>query len=211
LFLGYAAAMFCPNDNALMYQTVVPTHYGQKIVIDQCEVCGGLWFDAFELFKTNPSADEIFAELDIDDLREPTDIDNSSLLCPRDRTELCRYDDRRFPAEIVLMRCQACQGFWLNRGGFGKYQLARQSLMAKKGKPDRDEVLDKRVNQLLASHRAGSNSDVLGRAGAFLSAPVGAGTVFPLNSDRESNDHDSTFNLYLDVLIAILRIFVFRV
>jgi Zn-finger nucleic acid-binding protein len=202
--------MFCPNDNALMHQTVVPAHYGQKVVIDQCEVCGGLWFDALELYKAKPGTNELIEELDIDNLRDPTDLDKASLLCPRDQAVLSQFDDPRFPAEIILLRCEVCQGFWLNRGGFAKYQQARHKLMAQKGKPHGDGTLDRSINQLLASHQSGSYTDVLGKAGAFLSAPVGPGTVSPFNSDRESNDQESTFNMFLSVLIAILRIFVFR-
>ena len=27
-------------------------HYGRPLILDQCEKCGGLWFDRMELFET---------------------------------------------------------------------------------------------------------------------------------------------------------------
>jgi len=83
--MGYACAMYCPNDSAKLHQAAVPAHNGQKVVIDHCEDCGGLWFDAFELYKAKQSSDESIEELDTAILRGPTDIDNSTLLCPRDQ------------------------------------------------------------------------------------------------------------------------------
>jgi len=71
--------MLCPNDNAMMHQTAVPSHYGQKVIIDQCEDCGGLWFDAFELYKIKQGSDERIEELDSDNLRSPSDNENQTL------------------------------------------------------------------------------------------------------------------------------------
>ena len=202
--------MYCPNDSAMMHQTAVPTHYGQKVVIDQCEGCGGLWFDAFELYKTKQGADKFIEELDTGLLQVASDIDNATLLCPRDQAVLFQFHDPRFPKGILLMRCQVCQGFWLNRGEFFKYQQARQKLTLPKVKSLEDEKLDREVKQLLAAHRTGNNYDVLGRAGAFLSAPVGARTALPLDTSRELIDKERNLELFLNALIAILRIFIFK-
>ena len=55
--------MFCPNEKARIHQVAVPSHYGQQVIIDQCEKCGGIWFDAFELFKVKQGeAQEIEAQ-----------------------------------------------------------------------------------------------------------------------------------------------------
>ena len=103
--------MFCPNEKAGMYQVGVPSHYGQQVIIDQCEGCGGIWFDAFELFKVKLGEAQEIESLDPDRLRAPSDIDNPRLLCPRDRTALIQYKDPNFPKELILTRCPKCQGF----------------------------------------------------------------------------------------------------
>jgi Zn-finger nucleic acid-binding protein len=201
--------MYCPNDQVKMQQAVVPSHYGQKIILDQCEGCGGLWFDALELYQTKPGADECIEELDADALLTPTDIIHSQVLCPRDKTLLSQFQDSRFPEEITLLRCMACQGFWLNRGEFAKYQQACQDMKAANAMKTGKE-LDNAVKQLLASHRSGNSSDAIASAAAFLSAPVGLNTAFPLGSS-DKNDLDSNLNMFLSVLIGILRIFVLKV
>ncbi|MFT5140619.1 MAG: Zn-finger nucleic acid-binding protein [Lysobacterales bacterium] len=202
--------MYCPNDHVKMHHTAVPAHYGQKIVLDQCEGCGGLWFDALELYQTKLGADEPIAELDTDALLAPTGIDHSPALCPRDKTLLSQFQDSRFPKSIALLRCSACQGFWLNRGEFTKYQQARQDLKATDAKKPEEE-LDDTVKQLLASHRTGSSSDAIASAAAFLSTPVGLNTAFPLGTSNETDDDNNKLDMFLNVLITVLRIFVFKV
>jgi len=207
--------MLCPNDNAMMHPTAVPSHYGQKVIIDQCEVCGGLWFDAFELYKINRDADELTERLDSNSLLAPSvlapsDIDHPTLLCPRDQAALYQFKDPSFPKGIILMRCGLCQGFWLNRGDFAKYQQSRQALTRPKEKTLADEKLDSEVKQLLAAHRAGNDYDVLGKAGAFLSAPVPGRTVSPLDASLGLNEKQDSLNSILNVLTALLRLFIFR-
>jgi Zn-finger nucleic acid-binding protein len=202
--------MICPNDNTMMHQATLPAHYGQKVVIDQCGDCGGLWFDALELYKTQSGAGESIEKLDTALLRSPTEIDHSTLLCPRDKTILSQFNDSRFPKEILLMRCEVCQGFWLNRGEFSKYQESRRKLIVAKEKPPEDEHLGRQVKQLLASDQTGNYSSSLASAGAFLSTPVSLGTSLPRASNHGLVDEGSNLSLFLNVLIAILRIFVFR-
>jgi Zn-finger nucleic acid-binding protein len=202
--------MFCPNDNGMLHHTSVPSHYGQKVIIDQCEDCGGLWFDAFELYRVKPDADDCIKDLNSHSLRAPTDITNSTLRCPRDKTVLSQFRDSRFPSGIILMRCSKCQGFWLNRGEFTKFQQARETLKAPGEKSLEDERLDQKVQQLLASHRAGSSSDVLAKAGAFLSTPVGMSSVGSNSSSQELGQNENHLNTILNVLTMLLRLFIFR-
>ena len=202
--------MFCPNDNGALHHTTVPSHYGQKVIIDQCGDCGGLWFDAFELYKVKPGADELVEDLDSTSLTTPTNIINTPLRCPRDKTVLSQFDDPRFPGDIILMRCSSCQGFWLNRGEFTRFQQARETLKAPREKSLEDEILDQKVQKLLAAHRAGSSSDVLAKAGAFLSSPVGVSTAGMSGSGHEFGQNENHLNAILNILTVILRLFVFR-
>ncbi len=202
--------MFCPNDNGMLHHKAVPSHYGQKVIIDQCEDCGGLWFDAFELYRIKPDGDELVEDLNSTTLRATTDITTTTLRCPRDKTVLSQFNDSRFPEGIILMRCSKCQGFWLNRGEFTRFQQAREALKAPKEKSLEDEILDQKVQKLLAAHHAGSSSDVLARAGAFLSSPVGASAVGSGNSGHEIGQNENHLNTILNILTVILRLFIFR-
>lgn len=202
--------MFCPNEKARMHQAAVPSHYGQQVFIDQCESCGGIWFDAFELYKVRQGEAENVEELDSELLRASSDIDSPTLLCPRDQAELFQFEDPSFPRGIILTRCPKCQGFWLNRGEFTKYQGARHELMLPKEKSPEDLKLDEDVKRLLESHRAGSGEDVLGKVGKFLSAPVDSQAFFSLDSSRGLTEEGITLDSILNILIVLLRLFIFR-
>jgi Zn-finger nucleic acid-binding protein len=202
--------MFCPNDNADLRQATVPSHYGQKVIIDQCGSCGGIWFDAFELYKVKQGEAESIEMIDSDILRATSHIDKPPLLCPRDQTALVQFNDPQFPKDLVLTRCPKCQGFWLNRGVFTEYQVNRQKSKPPKEKTLEDLELEANVQRLLQAHREGSSHDVLGRAGKFLSAPVTPNTLFPQASGAGSSPAESTVDTIVSVLLLLMRLFVFR-
>jgi Zn-finger nucleic acid-binding protein len=202
--------MFCPNDTNPMRQASVPSHYGQHIILDQCESCGGIWFDAFELYKVKHGEAVAIEEIDSDVLRATSHINQQTLFCPRDRTELFQFKDPQFPKDIILTRCPKCQGFWLNRGVFTKYQEARQKLILPKEKTPEDLKLQEDVRRMLKTHLVGSDQDVLGKVGKFLSAPVGKQTLSPLGSSKGLPATENSFDSILNILILILRLFIFR-
>ena len=202
--------MLCPNDKERMHQAAVPSHYGEKVIIDQCGSCGGLWFDAFELYKVDKDALERIDNVDADKLRLPSELSGPSLVCPRDQTPLFQFEDSRFPASIVLMRCPECQGFWLNRGQFSQFHEARQQVKSASRRTAQDDKLDADVRQLLASHRDGYKNDVLAKAGSFLSTPVGGGNFLSGDASSGFADKGSVINPVLNVLITLLRLFILR-
>ena len=202
--------MFCPNEKAGLHQVGVRSHYGQQVIIDQCEDCGGIWFDAFELFKVKLGEAQEIEPLDSDRLRTPSDIDNRRLLCPRDKTELIQYRDSNFPKEIILTRCSKCQGFWLNRGEFTKYQETRQKMMLPKEKTLEDQKLGEAVNRILESNRDSCSTEALGKLGAFLSSPAHEQVSSPFGSSQGAAEEEKILDTVLNVLIILLRLFVFR-
>jgi Zn-finger nucleic acid-binding protein len=193
-----------------MRQASAPSHYGQPIILDQCKSCGGIWFDAFELYKVKQGEAVEIEEIDSDVLRALSHINQQTLFCPRDRTELFQFKDPQFPKGIILMRCPKCQGFWLNRGVFTQYQEARQKLMISKEQTPEDLKLKEDVKRLLQTRLNGSDQDVLGRVGKFLSRPVGKQAFLPLDSSTRLPEAENTFDSILNILIIILRLFVFR-
>jgi len=134
-----------------MRQVRIASHYGGPIFVDQCESCGGIWFDESKLFRAKQGEAEKIEALNTEMLRTPSVIENSTLFCSRDQGAMQRFTDRYFPQDIVLVRCPSCHGIWLNRGTFTKYQQFRQRLMSKK-KSLEDERLKKRIAPLMVSY-----------------------------------------------------------
>jgi len=202
--------MNCPNDNMEMRQVKIASHYGQPIILEQCEGCGGIWFDESELFRAKQGEAEKIELLDSETLLNPTMIENSTLICPRDQAVLFRFTDRYFPKDIILERCPSCNGIWLNRGEFTKYQRVRQELLRSKEKSSEDKKLEESIGQLIASYQSGRTTDVLEKLGRFLSTPLDEHTSLPLDSAQISPSAENALNLTLNILITILRALVLK-
>jgi Zn-finger nucleic acid-binding protein len=202
--------MICPNDSTEMHQVKITSHYGQPIVVDQCGECGGIWFDESELLRAKQGEAEKIESLDSELLRSPSNIENPTLVCPRDQMVLFHFTDKYFPEDIILMRCPSCSGIWLNRGQFTKYQRYRQELKQSQETGTEDKELQERVNQLIESHQAGSTSGVMNKLGNFLSMPLEEYASLPPDSTQRVPAVENAFNVALNILMTILRVFVLR-
>ena len=202
--------MICPNDNIEMHQVKIESHYGQPVILEQCDKCGGLWFDESELYRAKQGEAEKIELLDSEILWASSTIANSKHICPRDQAELSRFTDRYFPEGIIVERCPVCSGFWLNRGEFAKYQKARQELLRPKEKSPEDIKLQEEIKQLLELHQTGGTDDALVRLGKFLSTPLDENTLLPLEAAERSPAEEKTLNIVLNILITIFRAFIFR-
>jgi Zn-finger nucleic acid-binding protein len=201
--------MICPNDSAEMHQVKIESHYGQPIFIEQCDACGGIWFDESELYRVKQGEAEKIEALDTDILWAQAAIQNETHICPKDRTKLIRFNDEYFPKGIVVERCRRCDGFWLNRGEFTKYQKAREKLLQPKEKTAEDTKLEEHIKQILEANRAGNSNDSLKRLGQFLSTPIDKDTLLPAATTVQSPGAEK-INLVISVLATILRLFLFK-
>ncbi|HEX9897174.1 MAG TPA: zf-TFIIB domain-containing protein [Dehalococcoidales bacterium] len=199
--------MLCPNDNGEMHQVKIESHYGQPIFLEQCEKCGGIWFDQSELYRAKQGEAEKIELLDAESLRSPALIENSKLVCPRDKTELVRFNDKNFPQGIILERCPKCDGFWLNRGEFTKYQKTRERMLHPEVVIIDDTQMDNNIRELVRLHGSGNRNDTLKRLANFLSTPVD--DVFSSESGKRSPIEDKTATI-LNVITTIFRLFLFR-
>ena len=202
--------MVCPNDSTEMRQVRIVAHYGQPIIVDQCQTCGGIWFDESELFGARQGEAEKIEALDPDILQTPSMTDDSKLFCPRDKTEMHRFSERHFPPDIILVRCLSCHGIWLNRGVFTSYQRFRQELMRPKDKSPEDRRLETSINELVEAYRAGHSSETLKNLGQFLSTPVGGSPLDWSGYPRGTTSADGAAGAALHILMALLRAFIFR-
>lgn len=201
--------MICPNDGVEMRRVQTQSHVGQRLVLDQCGKCGGIWFDRSELYRAKQGEAEKIELLDPATLTAPTEIESPSLRCPRDEQALVRFSDRYFPQDIIVARCPACDGFWLNRGEFAKFQRAREAIRSAQGSRE-DQRLPERVEEILAPSRAANSSDVLGRLARFLSTPLDQQTLLPLDADHLSPEEENALGTIVNALTSVLSIFVVR-
>lgn len=203
--------MICPNDDVEMRPVKVLSHYGQPIILDQCGGCGGIWFDESELFRARQGEAEQIEPLDSGILRAPSKIEKAVLVCPKDKTELFRFADAYFPKGIILERCPSCNGIWLNRGEFTRFQKAREDLQRPKERSPQDREFEEDIKRLLsASHQPGRADDVLGRLGKFLSTPIDGQASSPQETAQRHPSAEGTISVALNILLTILRIFVLK-
>ena len=157
-----------------MHQVQITANYGLPLFLNQCDVCGGIWFDASALYRAKQGEAEKIDLVDTYILTASTPVENKLHLCPRDGAQLCRFNDANFPKDIFVERCPSCNGFWLNRGEFTKFQHARQALLTPKEPTAEDKKLQEQIQSILADHQNGDTESVLTKLNAFFSQPVGS-------------------------------------
>jgi len=202
--------MKCPNDNTEMYQVKIEGHYSQPILLEQCKECGGIWFDKMELFSARHGEAEKIEVFDSKSLWTPTNIEKRILRCPLDQSELFRFKDRYLLKGIILERCPSCNGIWLNRGDFTKFQQARQELKRTKERSSKDKRLEEDIERTLSAHRTEAASNTLEKLGRFLSMPIDRATLLPLEYSEKQLGQGKTGNLILDVLMLVLMALIRR-
>jgi len=203
--------MLCPNDSTEMHQVKIVGHYGGPIFVDQCEKCGGIWFDEAELFRAKQGEAGRIEALNAGILRTPTTIENSELICPGDESAMHQFADGYFPQDIVLVRCPLCHGIWLNRGMFAKYQQFRQELMSSKKISLQDKELEERVGQLVESYESGRSTETLRGLGEFFSSPIDSGYTPDVGYTPALGGGADVFGkagFAITTLLAILRFFI---
>ena len=203
--------MKCPSDNAELYQVKIESHYGQPILLEQCKECGGIWFDETELFSARNGEAEKIEVFDSKSLWTPTNMEKRVLRCPLDESELFRFRDRYFLKGIILERCPSCNGIWLNRGDFTKFQKARQQLKRPKEKGSEDKKLEEDIKSILAAHDAEAANNTLEKLGAFLSMPIDRATLRPLGQSGNQLEQGRSGNLIFDVLMLVLMAIIRRI
>ena len=200
--------MICPNENIEMKQIKVESNYGQTVILDQCPKCGGIWFDSMELYSVKQGQAEKIESLNADTLRTSSVMEDSKLTCPRDSVKLVHFSDPFFPKNIIIARCPVCNGFWLNRGEFIKYQNYRQSLKKPREITAEDEKLEQDIERILAEHKTGDATNTLGNLGKFLGTPMDSMTWRPAEPEKLSEKEKNSINSITNALTTILRFFI---
>jgi len=182
---------------------------GEVFVVDQCPTCGGIWFDRFELYRAKDGESQRLNSFDADAFREPAEMVASIRHCPRDNAELLRFNDRYFPRGIIVERCPKCDGFWLNRGEFARFQDARRALRQPKEIVIETTGIQDQVQSALDMHRSSLEDSPIIKAARFLSTPLDEATLRPTESGSARATPESV-NMALNLLMTLLRLFIFR-
>jgi Zn-finger nucleic acid-binding protein len=135
-----------------MMEAVVPANPGQLIVLDQCQNCGGIWCDKWELFPIDAEAAAKLDKVDTAKLHRPIVATPSrELHCPRCTAKLVAAHDPSLLADMCLRRCFKCDGIWLNRGQLTQFK-AHQSAVRQNHSADLDVA--RRVSAVMENPKA---------------------------------------------------------
>lgn len=119
----------CPNCQKILREAKVGSTYDDVVNIEQCDGCGGLWFDNLEIYRIKNGAAYNLDNIDKDKLNEKVILASDKLICPNDGATLNKFTDKLFPETLQMDNCPLCGGLWLNRGEFTEFQINRNEII----------------------------------------------------------------------------------
>jgi len=139
----------CPNADGKLLPVQASSRFGSPVMLDQCETCGGVWFDKFELFQVDETEARNLDKVDREKLRYPQGSSEKPA-CPRCGAVLEAFSDPNIPANIQMLMCGSCEGFWINHGdisGYADYREAGHSRSDPKLAADYEAMLQSHSNK----------------------------------------------------------------
>lgn len=106
--------MNCPKCRGTLQTLKLQTKQGKELELDQCGLCGGLWFDREELGEFLSGTVEVIDSPDLGASRA-FELDYKESACPRCKTTLTRTPNPREP-RIQGDVCERCGGLWFDAG-----------------------------------------------------------------------------------------------
>ncbi len=151
----------CPDCGSAMREVGARARTGYMLALDQCEACGGVWFDRWELFPLHHAEVDRLDPVDLERLRDSV-AETRLGDCPRCEVGLREFRDANLPPNAVVARCHVCEGMWLQRG---QLRNVKRAAASQPGRPRaaEDEVLVA-LAQSYASDADWSNVDELDAA-----------------------------------------------
>jgi Zn-finger nucleic acid-binding protein len=173
------AGLNCPNADGILHPVTLHTHLGTPILLDQCDGCGGVWFDKLELFQVDVTEAEKIDTLDKKALRSPGGSKESPV-CPRCAAPLKAFHDANIPSNIQLLFCWQCEGFWANHGDLAGYTRFRRQ-----GHKRPDPKLAEEYEKMLASQSSKKYWQGLESVGVEIGGHRDFATGLPLDGSPE--------------------------
>ncbi len=115
-----------------MHQVTARANPGTLVQLDQCQKCGGIWCDKWELFPVDPEEAERIDAVSEPLLATPVELQRRALYCPRCTAPLQICRDPVLPPDLLLERCLRCDGIWLNRGKMTRYKRHQRKVQMEK-------------------------------------------------------------------------------
>lgn len=124
------SGLICPNCNGQLRETYAEANYGRVLLLNQCERCGGVWFDHWELYLLKEAEARRLDSVNEETILSSIPHQRGDDLCPRCRINLEQFNDPTLPKDSQIMRCKCCNGLWLNRGELIKYGNHKESILS---------------------------------------------------------------------------------
>ncbi|MEA1936504.1 MAG: zf-TFIIB domain-containing protein [Patescibacteria group bacterium] len=215
--------MKCPDCGKNLKEVLASARYGTKIKIDQCQNCGGIWFDDFELLPIPKEEVERIENVNVSKLQKKSLFKDSDNLCPKCLVKLKIFKDYNFPKQLEVEYCEKCDGLWMNRGEATDFKIWQEEKIARNKKvltenkkvlTEEDKKFQEDIRILLASHK-GDDFGVLGEVGKLLATRMDPRTLRPLDSGsgharRGMTGTNKTALIIMNILYVLLRLFLRR-
>ncbi|MBI4949623.1 MAG: zf-TFIIB domain-containing protein [Deltaproteobacteria bacterium] len=120
-------AIKCPECGGALNEVYAEATYGRVILLDQCAVCGGVWFDRWELYFVKGASLKSLDTVDVKSLLADNTLRKGTERCPRCDETLILFKDPMLPKDALIERCEKCSGLWLNRGELTRYANHKES------------------------------------------------------------------------------------
>lgn len=203
----------CPACATVMREIKATSTYGSLVLIDQCDGCGGLWFDDLEVYQVKTGEAGVIDGVDVEKLRTNSVFAEGNFHCPNDGTVLSQFKDPFFPTSLHIDNCQKCGGFWLNRGEFKQFQEERKAYVEKNSPRTQslskeDKIFDRQIQSLFAANSDAGISDSVGNFATFLSTPIDPMTNRPLHMGSSTGQANAAIDIAFGILNIVFRLFL---
>ena len=173
--------------------------------MDQCQDCGGIWFDRWELYYLKEDEANRLDPLDKERLLAPRSFRKGHDLCPVCGIDLEPFNDLNLPEDADIKRCPGCSGLWLNRGELKRYEDYKRGL--RKGEEDAPSAL--RQSHLLTQEDQNRRLEELKNLGNALSTRVSPEIPDTTALDEpEIDGKELTKDLVWVIIQVLLRLFL---
>lgn len=190
----------CPECGGSLKKVYAEANYGRYLLLDQCQNCGGIWFDRWELYFLKEDEANRLDPVDREMLFCLLSFVKGSGLCPECKVDLEPFKDPNLPKDAKIERCPQCNGLWLNRGELKKYKEHKAVLRK------RQQDLPQQRQTLIAGDEK-KRLEALQNLGKALSTRVTPQiNVSPALNSPEIEPAELAKDLVFVILQALLRL-----
>jgi Zn-finger nucleic acid-binding protein len=148
-FTFEVSAVRCPDCSADLQET---DFHGVRI--DECPKCRGRWFDRDELRVAKDRTDDDLRWLDFDlfgEAARPLEVTPSGSKCPKCMVAMISL--KYAPSQVVVDRCDQCQGVWLNHDEFERIVEYLEEVVSRRTAAEYAGEAGRQFLEILAGHK----------------------------------------------------------